>query len=340
MSAGDEPGEEPAPEPISSDPAAGEETPPAPETPPETPPDTPSAPDTPAPAPDPDEPGRLAQLHPRRFFLDTWRALDARGRALREEARQRGESFDRRPLITFTAGALLLIAMEYCGMQEHYETVLRWCIELEVAGTLDGTFFMELERSEWHLLVAHAWWALWRVLGFLLIPMIVIRLSGDRIRDQYCGTRGFTEHLWIYLLAFAVVFVAVIGVSYTEGFSSHYPFYEYAHRSWFDLLTWELLYVLQFLGLEYFFRGWWLRSCERALGSHAIFAMVVPYVMIHFGKEWAETVGATFAGIFLGTLAMRTRSIWGGFLVHCLVAISMDVAALLQTEGLPTRWWP
>ena len=46
------------------------------------------------------------------------------------------------------------------------------------------------------------------------------------------------------------------------------------------------------------------------------------------------------AGVVLGTLAMKTRSIWSGFLIHVSIAISMDVAALLQTRGLPSQFWP
>ena len=92
--------------------------------------------------------------------------------------------------------------------------------------------------------------------------------------------------------------------------------------------------------MEFFFRGWWLKAGKRAMGSHAIFVMVVPYVMIHFGKPMIETVGAVIAGVVLGTLAMKTRSIWSGFLIHVSVAISMDLAALLQTRGLPSQFWP
>ena len=43
---------------------------------------------------------------------------------------------------------------------------------------------------------------------------------------------------------------------------------------------------------------------------------------------WIFSIGAIFAGLLLGTLAMRTRSIWGGVLIHAGVAISMDVLAL------------
>ena len=41
-----------------------------------------------------------------------------------------------------------------------------------------------------------------------------------------------------------------------------------------------------------------------------------------------ETFGAIGAGLILGTLAMRTRSIWGGVLIHVGVAMTMDVLAL------------
>jgi membrane protease YdiL (CAAX protease family) len=56
--------------------------------------------------------------------------------------------------------------------------------------------------------------------------------------------------------------------------------------------------------------------------------MIVPYCMIHYGKPMPETLGAIGAGLILGTLAMRTRSIWGGVLIHVGVATTMDVLAL------------
>jgi hypothetical protein len=64
------------------------------------------------------------------------------------------------------------------------------------------------------------------------------------------------------------------------------------------------------------------------MGSSAIFVMIIPYCMIHYGKPMAETLGAIIAGTVLGTLAMRTRSIWGGVLIHVGVAVTMDLLAL------------
>jgi len=62
--------------------------------------------------------------------------------------------------------------------------------------------------------------------------------------------------------------------------------------------------------------------------------------MIHFPKPWLEATGAIFFGLFLGILALRSRSIWGGVAVHTGVALSMDIAALLQRGTLPTCWQP
>jgi membrane protease YdiL (CAAX protease family) len=66
--------------------------------------------------------------------------------------------------------------------------------------------------------------------------------------------------------------------------------------------------------------------------------MCVPYVMIHFGKPYVETAGAFVAGVALGTVAMRTRSIYSGFLVHATIALLMDGLALWQRDGLPRVW--
>jgi membrane protease YdiL (CAAX protease family) len=61
--------------------------------------------------------------------------------------------------------------------------------------------------------------------------------------------------------------------------------------------------------------------------------------MIHYGKPYLEANGAIVAGIVLGSLAMRTRSIYAGFLVHITVAFSMDFLALWRRGALPVTFW-
>lgn len=273
----------------------------------------------------------IASLHPRVFFLETWRELDdeaAQDRAARAAA---GKGYDYRPLIALASGAVCLALMEYFGQGD------------DLMNLIDGRSIEDgdaLRASRWYELSGHAWWALWRVLGYFAIPAVICKLTGERLRDNGLETKGFLEHAWIYALGYYCVFILVGAVSFEDSFREYYPFYRGSRHSWLDFGIWELLYAAQFFSLEFFFRGWWLRSMRSALGSNAIFAMVVPYCMIHFGKPFPETLAAIAAGVFLGTLAMKTRSIWSGFLIHVSVAISMDLAALLQNGNLPTEWLP
>ena len=62
----------------------------------------------------------------------------------------------------------------------------------------------------------------------------------------------------------------------------------------------------------------------------AIFVMMVPYCMLHFGKPMPETFGAIIAGIVLGFACLKTGSIWLGAAIHIAVAWSMDTLVLLH----------
>ena len=50
--------------------------------------------------------------------------------------------------------------------------------------------------------------------------------------------------------------------------------------------------------------------------------------MIHYHKPLPEALAAIVAGLVLGEVAQRTRSIAGGVIVHIGVALTMDLLAL------------
>ena len=279
----------------------------------------------------------LADLWPKRFFVDSWNLLDAEAAAERSARAERKAGYDWRPLVALVVGALMLTAMEYFG---HRPTFLK-LLESLIESNGGQSIWAEARDSKFFELFTFVYWSGWRVLGYFVIPALVVKLAFKAPLSEY-GLRGkgFSKHLWVYGVFYCIVVVFVVGVSYTESFSSHYPFYDLASRSWADLAMWEVLYAAQFFSLEFFFRGFWLRACKTQFGSGAILAMIVPYCMIHYGKPLPETLGAIFAGIALGTLAMRTRSIWGGIMIHVGIAVSMDVASLLQKGGLPKVLWP
>ncbi len=278
---------------------------------------------------------RLSELRPRRFFLDTWHRADEEARELRAKS----EGYDFHPLIAFAVGAVCLTLMEYFGSSHQLVRLVDALTEGEQ--TALSKLLLPMTESRFYRLIQYGWWGGWRVLGYFAIPALVVKfVFKERLREHGLGTAELGRHLWIFALCYCPILVLVIVASFRGDFARFYPFYEMASRSWFDLLVWETFYMAQFWSLEFFFRGFWLKSCKRSMGSHAIVAMMVPYCMIHFGKPWLEALGAILAGVLLGTLALKTRSMWVGFLIHASVAASMDVASLLQRGGIPDRWWP
>jgi len=178
-------------------------------------------------------------------------------------------------------------------------------------------------------LYPHLYWALFRVIGYFFLPAIVLKcLFKEHLRDYGFRIDRNPKVFLLYVAMFLVVTPFVYLVSGNPGFLRTYPFYPQAANSWTELLVWESAYALQFLSLEFFFRGFVLFSFARQIGAYAILVMSVPYTMIHFQKPLPETLGAIIAGVALGTLALRTRSIFGGVVIHVAVAWSMDLLAL------------
>lgn len=301
----------------------------------------------------------IARLY-RRFFRDPWRAIDeacARerdaidaasasaagepagpaGPARRSGKRARpapgtpapatarAPGFDWRVLVILVTVAISLALQEYYG--ERY---------------LFQELFPYQAGDRYWTLKGFVWWSGWRVFGYVILPALtILAMPGERLRDYFISLRGFVRHLWIYVVLYLLILPAVIIAAQTEAFHATYPFYKLANRSAFDFWAWQGLYAAQFFALEFFFRGYMLRGLARSMGSNAIFVMIIPYCMIHFGKPFPETIGAIGAGIILGTLAMRTKSIWGGVVIHVGVALTMDALALghcpSAESGLPCR---
>jgi hypothetical protein len=269
------------------------------------------------------------------FFRKTWRQLDDESFAYRRALHERGE-IDYRPLAALTLTALILSLQEYYGTWSFYhEAIEPWLTGIE-ARNPDGLIRMRTYDE----LYLRIWWGGTRIGGYLL-PFAVwpLLFRRDSLLDFGLRPRGFLEHAWIYALCVTLMVPLMLIIKQQPDFGTYYPIYKLAGRSWLDFLLWEAIYLGQFLGLEIFFRGWMIRA-TRVFGVGAIWAMVVPYCMIHYGKPYLEACGAIVAGVVLGSLSMRTKSIYSGFLVHCTVAVLMDILALDHRDGLPVLLTP
>lgn len=172
-------------------------------------------------------------------------------------------------------------------------------------------------------------WVASLLVFFVIIPAIIVR-AGHREPLATIGwdTRGVVRHLRVYVLLYALVLPLVVFASMQPDFGRTYPFVASARSDLATFLLWECAYVVSFVALEAFFRGYLLFTCAARMGWLSIFVMVVPYTMIHFHKPLPECLGAIAAGVTLGALALAYRSFWGGVVVHAMVAVTMDVLAV------------
>lgn len=273
-------------------------------------------------------------FHPKNIFI----ALDQIDEAAPSYTLDKKSAL-RRVFSTMACVAVCLLLIHYMKYFSSFKATL--ALFSQIQGHDADYWLKQIEETRFTRLIGYFWWTFWHVIGYVVIPFFVIRLF---IRDSFVnmGWRWNETHKhwlgYVMLLTPIIFFIGV--VSQGQDFVNHYPFYKQASRSWFDFISWEILYLTQFVCLEFFFRGFFINSLRPAIGANAVWVMCVPYLMIHFPKLWLEATGAILFGLFLGILALRSRSIWGGFFVHAGVAVGMDVASLVAQNKIPTQLWP
>lgn len=246
-----------------------------------------------------------------------------------EHIRRDVSALDRRAIGALVYTAFGLTCIYYL---KDTEAVARYLVDtdLEQLG-------IWITNSQANNLSGLVWWVAVVTMFYFVGPLLIIKFGWNADARDFGLKLRIEPGFWKLLAACTAVMLPLVYVmSLTEGFAVKYPFLRifndepYIGRT---LLIWELIYFVQFFGLEFFFRGFLVHSLKRSLGLYSIFVMTVPYCMIHFGKPPAETLAAIGAGIFLGWLSYRNGSIWLGLVLHCAVAFSMDVFALYN-KGL------
>lgn len=181
-------------------------------------------------------------------------------------------------------------------------------------------------------LISLLWFTGSRILLWLLIPMLILRLLGRNPADYGLRLPRLSKHLWIYPIFYLLMCPLLLAASRMPAFLRVYPFYHSAAKFPLYWVAFEVAYALSFLGVEFLFRGFLLRMLHRRIGDLAVLVTMIPYCMLHLQKPILECAGSIVAGIVLGFLALRTRSVLGGALLHSAIAVSMDVLALALTK--------
>jgi len=150
-----------------------------------------------------------------------------------------------------------------------------------------------------------------------------------------------TRPLAIYGAWLAFTIPVLLVASARPEFLRAYPLL-HSHQanewSWSPLLLFWVCYCTILFCTEYFFRGILLLALAPRLGVLSVAVSTIPYAMIHLHKPAPEAFASIGAGFILGYLAYTTRSIGGGIIVHCTVAIGMDAMAMWRNGTMPLHW--
>jgi len=172
---------------------------------------------------------------------------------------------------------------------------------------------------------------------FYFVPLLILKLTIDKKVDGLYGLSKNTEHIKGYFSLFLMLFPFIVLMSFTPDFQTAYPQFKpwrygevFGLNQWGESIVFQLSYAVDFVMTELMFRGALVIGMVAILGRNAILPMVGFYVAIHFGKPLGETISSMFGGFILGALAYQTRHIWGGVIVHILIALSMEWLALIQ----------
>jgi CAAX protease family protein len=146
---------------------------------------------------------------------------------------------------------------------------------------------------------------------YLLVPLAAgWLLFWDKPRDYGIRIGRWKPATIAIVACLAAMALILYGASRMPDFRSYY------HRSvidWPELLLYNALFMLAW---EFLFRGYMLFALEKSMGRSAIFVQTIPFVLLHFGKPFLETLACIPGGFVFGYVAYRTRSFLPCFVIH------------------------
>jgi membrane protease YdiL (CAAX protease family) len=163
-----------------------------------------------------------------------------------------------------------------------------------------------------------------------LSPFLLFFAFKHAPRDYGIGTgnpKSWLKDVLFFYLLFLVVLV--VAFKFT-GLKDVYPLSRRAGQSVGYFAIYQIVQLWYMIGWEFFFRGFMLFGLERKFGRLSILIQAMAFGLAHFKKPQIEAYGAVIAGLFLGLLALRSRSFLPCILLHYMIILTADVLGLLM----------
>ena len=224
-----------------------------------------------------------------------------------------------RPLYLSAAATWLMVLYYHHGSSTEAP---EWFIRRSQA--LVGVELVALHQHFW----AHAS----AVVLLMLAPLGLVWLGeGWGPRELGFRVKGALPEIAVVLGLWAAMIPLIWLVHDLPAFRAVYPRLTAAGTSRELFLLFEGAYLVKWIAWEFFFRGFMLFAFQRDFMQRSVLVSTIPFTLMHYGKPELEMASAMIAGLVLCFIALRSRSIWPGVLLHWLVASTMDFFA--------SSWW-
>jgi len=169
----------------------------------------------------------------------------------------------------------------------------------------------------------------------LIITIALILILGiwlGKSKYNLYGLLNFKFNTKIYFIFLALMVPFLLWAATQPDFLNEYPKLKFSRFPTeiyvTKFLQYEPFYLLNFIGVEWFFRGFMILSFIRFFDKKAITMAASIYCVFHFGKPLMECISSFFGGYLLGFMVYKSKTIWGGVIVHMGIAFLMDIFAI------------
>lgn len=174
----------------------------------------------------------------------------------------------------------------------------------------------------------------------LMLPVVVVWFIKDSATIPFYGTKPLAS-LTPYMIMLLFMLPLLAWAATQKDFLQVYPRARVvptvtgnSPTDYWRHIVFQLCYALDFVSIEFFFRGFLILALADICGTHCIIPMACFYCSIHFGKPMAEAISSFWGGMLLGIISFYAGSIWGGLFVHLGIAWLMELGGWLSSIWL------
>ncbi len=161
----------------------------------------------------------------------------------------------------------------------------------------------------------------------MVIPIIFMKVfAGWKMSDLGLRIRGTKKEFGLIFVLWLAFLPVIWIVSDFPDFAKTYPQVRSSKTDVAIFVAHHAYYLVYWMGWEFYYRGLLLFGFARDYGSKAVLLSTFPFVVMHYGKPPMEMMAAILAGFILCGIALRSRSIMPGVVLHWLVQVSIDFA--------------